>query len=115
MSTTRTYALRSCTDAGLATQPQTQNGLTLRQDDPLMAHEPLPHMPGNVPFTGSTPMALYSQVVVSRGLSPLRETSSVLVMRPARGPSPVGHLTGHTPPEVRVEPIVGTKNVMREK
>ena len=48
MSTTRTYALQSRPDAGVATQPQPQNISILRRDEPLSARDLPPHMPGSL-------------------------------------------------------------------
>ena len=68
---TRTYALRSRTNAGVATQPHTQNN----------------NMAGRFPLPSAMP-ALYSEVVSPRAPFPLRENPSGKIELPVRDTSP---------------------------
>jgi hypothetical protein len=111
--TTRTYALRSRTDAGVANQSQTRDDLTNRQSDSSPVRDPPPHLLGRIPFsTGSRP-ALYSEVVSPRvpSSSPSRENSSEAVLIPEENPFPERDLIGRTPPETPVVPTESSKNI----
>ena len=109
MSTTRTYALWSCPDAGVATQPQPQNVSILRQDEPSLARDPPPHMLGSLPFA-STTVALYSHVVASRSPSPLGRLASGMAMMPPREPRSVGPLGGNAPVGNEAKPTASTES-----
>ena len=95
MSTSRTYALWSCPNTGIANQPQLQNVLTIHQDEPSLAHNPPPHMPSSLPFASITAV-LYSHMVASRSPSPLGGIASGMALHPTREPMPVGRLGGST-------------------
>jgi Retrotransposon gag protein len=103
--TSRTYALRSRADTGVANQPQTQNDSTIRQSNPSTVRDPPPHMLGRLPFSGMAP-ALYSEVVSPRTPSPLRENSSATVLIPQGDPFPERALISRTPPERSDVPTV---------
>ena len=66
MSTTRTYALRSRPDAGVATQPQPQNISILRRDEPSSARDLSPHMPGSLLHCPRAGLG-QSQLALARG------------------------------------------------
>ena len=107
---TRTYALRSRTDAGVATQPRTQNNSTARQPSLSPSRDPPPHMAGRFPPPGAMP-ALYSEVVSPRAPSPLRENPSSTVELPVRDTSPERPQVGRTPLGMTVVPTVSRENI----
>ena len=107
---TRTYALRSRTDAGVATQPRTQNNSTARQPSLSPSRDPPPHMAGRFPLSSAMP-ALYSEVVSPRVPSPMRENPSGTVELPVRDTSPERPQVGRMPLGLTVVPTVSRENI----
>ena len=106
---TRTYNLRTRAEVIQPQAPsQVQNELTPRQFSVSPLRDPPPHMsarPGN-------PTLLYSEVVASRSLSPVKGNSSATAAHPEGGSEverfPIGPLQRDT----RVVPTVSRENIL---
>ena len=101
MSSTRHYNLRTCVDTGLVNQSQPHEASTLSRT-PIQTTPPVL---GIRSLVGS-PAPLYSDVVASRGSSPVRDSPPMVITRAEVVPIAGEPIVGDTRPEIRVVPTV---------
>ena len=106
MSRVRNYNLRTRADVGSVNQSQPQEASTLSRT-PI---HPTPPVLGTRSLVGS-PAPLYSDVVASRGSSPMRDSPPVVITQTEVVPVTREPIIGNTRPEIRVVPTVSRENI----
>ena len=100
---TRTYNLRTRTDAGVADQQRAPTVSNATQAATPLSRDLPPHMLEGHTSPGR-PAALYSEVVASRSPSPVKEASSTTLSRPVGEPDGGKAPAGDSGPMIRIIP-----------